>query len=338
MRPVTDTFCQPLLHFPVFYALLNHFFTDSMFFLADPDQLPPTVLSANMNEAEANFRTSQMDRLAQTGVEVIELDQQFRMHSHIGDFISGEFYGNRVRNATGTDTAPECAMFRDWVKAYAAKHGKNIQTPANSFFISVEGTKIFRRKQATSSCNPAYIERAHDVVMDLLRHTARTKNVEHIQQLRGKCHIAMVCYYAEELALLKKWLHGVENLADIVDVVTVDSTQGWEWDFVILSTTRPGGSYGLGFVADRKRQNVALSRAKYGQVTIGHKNMGRRFATTEGQRGSVGGTGFAGWENYWKYHVNHLNCCLEVQGSIQQVLQALNVDQNNYEEVPEGRH
>jgi len=37
---------------------------------------------------------------------------------------------------------------------------------------------------------------------------------------------------------------------------------------------RPGGNFGLGFVADRKRQCVALSRARDGLVIIGDEKMG----------------------------------------------------------------
>ena len=44
---------------------------------------------------------------------------------------------------------------------------------------------------------------------------------------------------------------------------------------VILSTTRPDGRFGLGFVSDSNCMNVSLSRAKCGQVTMGHKDMGK---------------------------------------------------------------
>ena len=47
--------------------------------------------------------------------------------------------------------------------------------------------------------------------------------------------------------------------------MTADFSQGKEYDTVILATVTPGGNkYGLGFVLDVQRLNVALTRAKQG--------------------------------------------------------------------------
>lgn len=300
----------------------------------DPDQLPPTLLSYGLNEAALYRNTSQMERLTKTGVEVIPLDIQFRMDPQIAKFVSSEFYGSQITDHSSVFNRPGSLTFRNWVKDYAAKHGQPIENPASSFFISVNNTKVYRRTHATSPYNPAYIERTHDVVKHLLAHISGAVGRT---DLRGLVHIAVACYYTEELALLKKWFHDLENLADIVDVVTIDSTQGWEWDVVVLSTTRPGGPFGLGFVADRKRQNVGLSRAKYGQVTIGHKDMGNPYGATVGTRGTRGGTGFTSWQSYWRYHFEELQCYLEVEGSFTHAAQALNVNPANYEEATGGR-
>ena len=45
--------------------------------------------------------------------------------------------------------------------------------------------------------------------------------------------------------------------------------QGREADLVVLSTVRAGGCAGLGFVADVKRANVGLSRARESMVVVG---------------------------------------------------------------------
>jgi len=50
--------------------------------------------------------------------------------------------------------------------------------------------------------------------------------------LVGTVRIAVACYYTEELSLLKTRPCEIEHLADIVDVVKVDATQGWEWDWL----------------------------------------------------------------------------------------------------------
>ena len=238
----------------------------------DEFQLPPTVISHNLNEAALYRKVSLLERLVNSGVEVIELNVQFRMDPNIANFISRQFYKSRILNANSTRNRGSTEHFKQWVKHYAEKNNKSI-SPASSLFISVNNSDVMRRKGSTSPCNPAYIERTHDVVMDFLRFLFPRLGFSNMNQLAGTLRMAVACYYTQELTLLKKWLHEVEGLEHIVDVVTVDATQGWEWDVVVLSTTRPGGKYGLGFIRDPKRMNVSLSRAKYGQVTIGHKNM-----------------------------------------------------------------
>ena len=53
--------------------------------------------------------------------------------------------------------------------------------------------------------------------------------------------------------------------------ITVDASQGKEYDFVLFDLATPGAGYGLGFMSDPKRACVALSPARYGLVIHGSK-------------------------------------------------------------------
>ncbi|EKX37153.1 hypothetical protein GUITHDRAFT_53173, partial [Guillardia theta CCMP2712] len=56
-----------------------------------------------------------------------------------------------------------------------------------------------------------------------------------------------------------------------VEVMTVDSCQGSEFEHVVLSLVRSNRMGKLGFVKDKQRINVAISRAKKSLVIVGNE-------------------------------------------------------------------
>lgn len=73
-------------------------------------------------------------------------------------------------------------------------------------------------------------------------------------------------YKAQVFAIQEKlgntYYGGVDSFFS-VNVRSVDGFQGGEEDVIIISTVRSNGKGSVGFLSNRQRANVALTRARY---------------------------------------------------------------------------
>ncbi|CAN0492944.1 unnamed protein product, partial [Ectocarpus sp. 12 AP-2014] len=83
--------------------------------------------------------------------------------------------------------------------------------------------------------------------------------------------VGVISPYAKQIKVLKEKFE--ESLGrgwhEQVEISTVDAFQGREKDVIIVSTVRAAGSRGIGFLADVRRMNVALTRARHGLFVVG---------------------------------------------------------------------
>jgi len=94
--------------------------------------------------------------------------------------------------------------------------------------------------------------------------------IELIKILKAKVSemsIGVITYYGRQKRNIMNIVSN-KKLSNVA-VNTVDGFQGSERDIIIISCVR-GGSSNIGFVQDRQRLNVALTRAKYCLVVVGN--------------------------------------------------------------------
>lgn len=218
---------------------------DKLILAGDHCQLPPTVVSP---EAErGGLGRSLLERVAeQYGPTVTRrLDVQYRMHAAIMGFSSQEFYdGSQHADASVAEH-----LLRDLPGVETSE-----LTEFPVLFIDTAGASYDEEQdeQTGSRTNPREAELVAKYVERLT-----TAGV-------AAGDIAVITPYAAQARLLTQQLQLPE-----LEIDTVDGFQGREKEAVILSFVRSNERGEIGFLADTRRTNVALTRARRKLIVIG---------------------------------------------------------------------
>ena len=114
--------------------------------------------------------------------------------------------------------------------------------------------------------------------------------VKTIRDINGKTpNIGVITFYSKQKTNISLELQNQRLAGPRIAVNTVDGFQGSEKDVILISCVR-GGSGGIGFLADRQRLNVALTRARKSLIvvgnmdTLGRDNLWEDFITNAKER------------------------------------------------------
>lgn len=215
--------------------------------VGDPNQLPPTVLS--QKAASFNYEQSLFVRMQNNHKDsVYLLDVQYRMNPEISKFPSKEFYDSKLKD--GPNMAAITA--REW-------HDLKYYGPYRFFNIKGEQRQNDRTKSLSNTIECKVIL---EIVEDLYRK---------FPKIDWANRIGIISPYKEQIRLLKKTF--VDKYGSLIlkqiDFNTVDGFQGQEKDIILFSCVRAETHSGIGFVADIRRMNVALTRARASLWVVG---------------------------------------------------------------------
>ncbi len=209
--------------------------------IGDPNQLPATVIS-NVAAAQS-YEQSLFQRLQMSGYPMSQLNVQYRMNPEIARFPSMHFYQNKLKN--GENTKAHVADFHREFKPFMFF---NVHSRENSERDSIKNVEEARALVS--------------ILSKLLEKYPAAKQMT----------IGIVTPYRRQVYELSNQLKAKfgELFARSVFVNTVDGFQGSEKDIILFSCVRSHTGRSIGFLADVRRMNVALTRARYLLLVVGN--------------------------------------------------------------------
>lgn len=213
----------------------------------DHHQLPPTIKS---REAGSNgLNDTLMAKCVELFPDVVTLlKEQYRMHKHIMGYSSFVFYKDSLQ---AHESVAEHLLYAD------DKPLNFIDTAGCGYDEKLEGTRISNEEEAAF----------------LFRHlTHLVQTVEKHYSGREFPTIAIISPYRAQVLLMQEMMSHNTLLVkhkDKISVNTIDSFQGQERDIVYISMTRSNTEASVGFLADTRRMNVAMTRARKKLIVIG---------------------------------------------------------------------
>ena len=222
-------------------------------FAGDHFQLPPTVKS-KVAEKGGLMETIFERCMNYEGVSVM-LRKQYRMHAAIMGFSNQHFYGN---NLIADQSVKERLL---------PLNEKEDPLIAPFTFIDTAGCGFEEKlnPESLSISNPEEAELLIKHLQLLLQAYVDSGNSKTLT-------IGIISPYKEQVIYLNELIQSSGVLSEFpatLVVKTVDGFQGQERDVIYISLVRCNEKGEIGFLADVRRMNVALTRAKQKLVVIG---------------------------------------------------------------------
>lgn len=220
----------------------------------DPHQLPPTVV--DVEAAQAGLGTTWFERLARTAGAPM-LVTQHRMHADIMRFPSISKYGGALVAAPSVagHSLDDLGVRPDPERGHALWFCDTAGKDWSDRQGGLGGTGTPDDLADPSTWNPEQAERTAREVRRLLARGVAAEDV------------AVIAAYDAQVRRLRTLL-AAERAAGL-EIATVDGFQGREKEAVVVDLVRSNPDGVIGFLADTRRMNVALTRARRFLLVVG---------------------------------------------------------------------
>jgi len=212
----------------------------------DPFQLPPTVIS--QDAMKQGLTATMLERvIQQQSPAVALLTEQYRMNTAIMSFSNNEFYGDSI-------------VAHSDVELHAFPSDLPLKETFSMIDTSGKGWDESPGDNAESLRNIGEAE----LCVHLINQLAQLPEAP-------QASLGVISPYRGQVRLLRERMDAIGSLSFAsVDVNTVDSFQGAECDIIVISLVRSNADGDIGFLADTRRMNVAMTRARKRLIIVGN--------------------------------------------------------------------
>jgi hypothetical protein len=179
-------------------------------------------------------------------IPVPMLNEQYRMHPRICDFVSRAFYDNKLKTPSILSRSEGLIIWKDHLSSESLGKSKSNAREVKIImkYLNSEGKALLAEGRSIMVIT-FYKQQFKDLIAaataaGLSSKDSRTKEVRFHDGLR---------------------------------IVTVDAAQGSEADIVILSCVRSNNNHSLGFITNSNRMCVSMSRARERLIVVGNSQL-----------------------------------------------------------------
>ena len=222
---------------------------DRVILAGDHRQLPPTIKSPAA--LSGGLDKTLMQTICENKPRCVSmLTIQYRMSDEIMQFPNREFYDGLLQS----DPSVKYRSILDWDTAI-----EWVESEEN------EGETL--ASDGLSRINPVEAELALQTLHNYIERIGKDRI------LYERLDIGIISPYKGQVQLLRRMLRRDsywKPLRHLVSINTVDGFQGQERDIILISMVRNNEQGQVGFLADLRRMNVAITRARMKLIIIGH--------------------------------------------------------------------